>query len=88
MMIAPRMDVEIIIGDMKAKMGKDNVYNPISGKYSLHAESNHNGTKVINFASAQSIVISSTILDHKYIPKMAWKSPDGTTFLQINHVLI
>jgi hypothetical protein len=76
----PWMDVKIIISDMNAKVGKEDVYKPVSGKYSLHAESNDNGTRLINFTSSQSMVIGSTMFDHKCIHKMTWKSPDGNTF--------
>jgi hypothetical protein len=46
------MDVKIIIGNMNAKVGKEDVYTPTSGKHSLHVESNNNGTRLINLASA------------------------------------
>jgi hypothetical protein len=39
----PMIDVKIIICDMKAKVGKEDVYKLISGKYCLHGESNDNG---------------------------------------------
>jgi hypothetical protein len=34
------------------------------------------------------MVIGSTMFDHKDIHKMIWKSPDGNTFNQINHLII
>jgi hypothetical protein len=32
----PGMDVKIIIGDLNAKIGKEKIYRPTTGKYSEH----------------------------------------------------
>jgi hypothetical protein len=37
------MDVTIIIGDMKDKMGTEEIYRPITGKQSVHVESIETG---------------------------------------------
>jgi hypothetical protein len=34
------------------------------------------------------MVIGSTMFNHKNIHKMTWKSPDGNSFNQINHLII
>lgn len=39
--------------------------------------SNDNGTRLINFAMARDMVVSSTTLPHKNIHKQTWVSPDG-----------
>jgi hypothetical protein len=44
-----RKDIKIIVGGLNAKIGRENVYRQITGKYSLHTESND------NFASLQRI---------------------------------
>jgi hypothetical protein len=46
------MDIKRITDNMNAKVGKEDVYKPVSGKYSLHAESNDRGTRQINFTSS------------------------------------
>jgi exonuclease III len=47
-----KRDCKIIIGDMNAKVGKEQIYRPVIGKHSLHKRSNDNGMRLINFASS------------------------------------
>jgi hypothetical protein len=84
----PVRDVKIIIGDLNAKTGKEGICRPATGKYSAHAKSSDSGIRLINFASSQNTVIGSTTFDHEYIHKMFWKSPDGDTFNEIDHLII
>jgi len=85
---APKRDIKIILGDFNAKIGREVYYRPTIGKYSLHENSNGNGTRVIDFAASRNIVVSSTYFEHKNIHKATWESPDGRTKNQIDHVLI
>ena len=39
----PKHDVIVLLGDMNAKIGLENAYSSVTGKYSLHKESNSNG---------------------------------------------
>ncbi|PNF41348.1 hypothetical protein B7P43_G16505 [Cryptotermes secundus] len=87
-MFGTGFDCKIIIGDMNAKVGNEDVYRSDIGKHSLHNKSNDNGIKLINFASSRNMVISSTMFNHKDIHKQTWKSPDGNVFNQIDHILI
>ena len=64
------------------------MYRPITGKYSLSTLSNDNGFKLINFANCKIMVVVSTVFNHKDLLKMTWRSSDGKTFNQINHLLI
>jgi exonuclease III len=65
----PKRDCKIIIGDMNAKVGKEQIYRPVIGKHSLHKRSNDNGKRLINFASSKNVVVVSTMFEHKDIHK-------------------
>jgi hypothetical protein len=58
------------------------------GKYGLHKESNDNGLRLIGLANALNMVIGSTTFPHKNIHLTTWRSPNGKTTNQIDHVLI
>jgi hypothetical protein len=85
---AQKRDVKIIIEKLNAKIGKEGIYRPVIGKYSLHNLTNDNGIRIINFACSKNIVVASTLFNHKDIHKMTLRSPDGQTPNQINHLLI
>lgn len=80
--------IKIVVGDMNAKVGRENMYRPVIGPNSLHEISNGNGTRLVNFAHSKNCIISSTYFPRKNIHKFTWKSPDGGTFNQIDHILI
>jgi len=84
----PKRDVKIILGDLNAKIGQEEVHRPIIGKYSLHTLSNDNGLRLTDFACSKNMVVASTLYNHKDIHKMTWRSPDGQTYNQIDHLLI
>jgi hypothetical protein len=64
------------------------MYRPIIGKYSLHTLPNDNGIRLTNLGYSKNMVVASTLFNHKNIHKMTWRSPDGQTFNQIDHLLI
>ncbi|CAG4934632.1 unnamed protein product [Colias eurytheme] len=84
----PQYDVKIVLGDFNAKVGKEEVFVPAIGRHSKHDRSNDNGIRLISFATSKNMVIMSTVFPHKNIHKGTWKSPDGQTVNQIDHVLV
>ncbi|XP_038221620.1 craniofacial development protein 2-like, partial [Zerene cesonia] len=84
----PEYDAKILLGDLNAKIGREEAFMPTIGKHSKHEKSNDNGIRIISFASSKSMVVQSTKFPHKSIYKGTWKSPDGKTVNQIDHVLI
>jgi hypothetical protein len=84
----PKHDIRIVIGDLNAQVGREEEFRPTIGKFSMHPESNENGLRLINFAAAHKLVISSTVFRRKEIHKATWVSPDTRTKTQIDHLLI
>lgn len=56
--------------------------------HSLHADFNDNGARLADFASATDLIIGGTIFPHKNVHKFTWRSSDGLTMNQIDHILI
>lgn len=82
---APSNDVKIVLGDFNAKIGREPEYKRVAGRQSLHAECNDNGMRMINFAIARDMMVSTTCFPRRDIHKWTWSSPDGKTHNQIDH---
>lgn len=65
----PNSNVKILLGDFNTKIGQEPLFSPTIGKNSLHMNSNDNNTRLINFAMASNMGISSTTFPHKNIHK-------------------
>ena len=65
----PRSDMKIVVGDFNAKVGKEGIFGPTVGKFSLHGKTSDNGFRLISFAAAQNMVLSSTRFQHLDIHK-------------------
>ena len=84
----PKYYIKILLGDLNAKVGRENTFNPTTGQESLHQDNNDNGFRQVNFATYKNLVVKSTMFPHRNIHKYTWTSPDGKTHKQIDHVLI
>ena len=65
----PGHDIKIVLGDFNGKVGGETVFQPTIGKFSLHTTSSNNGMRLIDFAAARNMVVSSTRFQHKDIHK-------------------
>jgi len=86
--LIPSNRIQIVLGDLNAKVGKEEMFRQVTGGHSLHDETNDNGTKLIDFAIGNGLVIRSTMFPHKNIHKGTWRSPDGRYTNQIDHILV
>jgi len=84
----PRNDIKIVLGDLNAQVGREKTFRPTIGPHSLHPRSNENGLRLITFAAAMNMRISSTYFQRKNTHKATWNPPGGGRKCQIDHVLI
>jgi hypothetical protein len=75
------------LGDLNAKIGKEDVYQNVVGKHTLHDTSNRNGEWVCEYTIANNMKVISIYYQHKRMHKRTWTSPDGNTLNQIDHVI-
>jgi hypothetical protein len=45
--------MKIVLGDLKAKVGRENIFKPTIGNDSLHQVSNENGVRRVNSAPSK-----------------------------------
>jgi hypothetical protein len=83
-----RHDMNILLGDFNAVVGREDIFKPTIGKECLHEISNDSGVGVVNFATSKNLVVKSTMLAHRYIHKYSWTSLKGKTHNQVDHVLM
>ena len=84
----PQHDMLLVMGDMNGKIGSDNTDRERAMGSQGCGTINNNDEILVNFCLNNSCVIGGTIFQHKYIHKLTWKSPDGKTVNQIDHVVI
>ena len=83
---APKHDIVMILGDLKAKIDKKKAYESVTGKNTPHEVSNQNGEIVGNFLNENSMTVMTTQFQHKIIHKGTWISPDLTTVNQTDYI--
>jgi hypothetical protein len=84
----PKYHMKTLLGDINAKVGREDIFKLRVGNESLHETSNDNWVRVVNFATSENLVVKSTMFPHRKIHKYTWTSADGKTHNQIDHVLI
>jgi hypothetical protein len=57
------------MGNLNAKVGREDVFKPIICNESLHEASNDNGVRVINFAASKNLIVKSTTFTQRDIHK-------------------
>ena len=78
----------VVMGDLNAKVGNDNTNREeVIRKFGIGVM-NDNGERLCDFCRANGFIITGTIFPHKDIHKLTWRSPDGRTVNQIDHVLV
>ena len=83
-----RKDITILMGDLNAKVGAENMgYEEVMGKHGIGLM-NDNGEMFADFCAMNNLAIGGTVFPHKRIHKATWVSPDHVTENQIDHISI
>ncbi|XP_068748920.1 craniofacial development protein 2-like [Montipora capricornis] len=78
----------IVMDDFNAKAGRNNAsIERIMGKEGL-GDVNENGEELVDMCALNGLSIGGTLFPHKRVHKATWRSPDGVTENQIDHILI
>jgi hypothetical protein len=77
-----------LLGDLNAKVGREDIFTSIIRNQTLHEACNDNGFRVVNFATSTNLIVKSTTFPHRDIHKHTWTFPDGVTHNQIDNALI
>jgi hypothetical protein len=80
--------MKTLLGDLNARVGRENIFKPTIWNESLHQDRGDNGVRMIKFATSKNLVFKSTLFPHRNIHTNTWASPDGKTYKQIDHILI
>jgi hypothetical protein len=71
--------MNILLGDLNAKIVREDIFKPTVGKESLHEISNDNGVRTVTFATTKNLIVKSKMFPHRNIHKFTWTFPDGNT---------
>ena len=78
----------VLMGDLNVKIRSNKASREeVVGKFGVGVM-NDNGEWLYDFCSANGLVITGKVFPHKEIYKLAWRSPDGKTVNQIDHVMV
>ena len=82
----PAHVVLIVMGDLNAKVERDNTgYERNMGKFG-RGERNENGEKFLDFCVNNDLAIGGTLFNHLGIHTLTWRSNDRRTINQIDHL--
>jgi hypothetical protein len=55
----PKYHTKMLLGDFNAKVGREDIFKATLGKSDLHEISNHNGVRIVNFATFKNLTVKS-----------------------------
>lgn len=83
-----KKDILIVMGDLNAKVGCNNLgLEQVMGQHGMGISDN-NGELLVDFCADNELIIGGTIFPHKNCHKVSWVSPDFRTENQIDHFLL
>jgi len=85
---APSHVVKILMGDFNAQIGPDRTgFENVMGNETMGRRTD-NGERLLSMCNSNELKVGGSIFAHKHIHKGTWRSADGTTVNQIDHICI
>jgi hypothetical protein len=56
--------IKILLGDFNVKVGREDILKLTTGNENLHAISNDNGVRTVNFVTSKNLAVKSTMFSH------------------------
>jgi hypothetical protein len=69
--------MSILLRDVNAKVGREDMFKLTIWIESLHETRNDNGVTAVNFATSKNLVVKGTMISHRRIHKYTCTFPDG-----------
>jgi hypothetical protein len=64
-----RYHMKILLGNLSAKVGREDIFKPIICKESLYEASNDKGVRVVYFATSKNVIVKRKTFPHRNIHK-------------------
>ena len=82
----PEHDMKLFLGDCNAQVGKDNTgWEETMGREAIGTR-NENGERLLSYCSSNKLKVGGSIFKHRDIHLGTWRSPNGQTVNQIDHI--
>lgn len=83
-----KRDMLIVMGDLNAKVGRDNTGRERQMGQNGLGNMNENGELLTDFCAFNELTIGGTLFPHRRCHKITWVSPDHQTENQIDHIIV
>ena len=87
----PKHDLIMVIGDLNAKVGSDNLaWKMTMGKHGV-GNKNENGVRLLEFCTTNDLIIGGTLFEHQEKHKTTWHAKNKNKKCysnQIDHIMI
>ena len=83
-----RSDLLLVINDLNAKVGSDNVnFERVMGGEGCKVQ-HDNGERLVEWCAFNNMIIVGNLFPHRNIHKLTWTSPNGRDQNQIDHLMV
>ena len=63
----PKYHIKILLGDINAKVRRENILKPTNWNDNLHQDSNDDGVRLVKFATSKNLVVKSAMFRNRNI---------------------